>query len=326
VHLADLRQLTFGGENAEAYFSPDGREIVFQSTRDGAACDQMFVMSLETGAVRRISSGAGQATCGFFLFPAGDRVVYSTTEGAGSTCPPRPSRDQGYVWPLHAFDVVSARRDGSDKQVLFGGAGYDAETTAAFDGSLLVFTSSRDGDLELYTARPDGTGLRRFTHEPGYDGGAFFSPDSSKIVWRASRPKGDALEAYKADLARGVVRPTKLEIYVASAAGGNARAVTQNGRENFAPSFLPDSRRVIFASNVEAGPASGGPPNFDLFVVDPDAPPTASGAPPLERITYTDAFDGFPMFSPNGKFLVFASNRLGAAPGDTNLFVARWVE
>jgi Tol biopolymer transport system component len=325
-HLAELRQLTFGGENAEGYWSPDGRSIIFQSTRDGAACDQIYTMDLGSGATRRISSGQGKTTCSFFFYPEGKRLLYASTFASGPGCPAKPDRSQGYVWPLDEFDIYSAALDGSDLRPLITGKGYDAEATVAFDGSRIVFTSTRDGDLEIYTAKPDGTDLHRITDAPGYDGGAFFSPDSSKLVWRASRPKGTALEDYRALLAKGLVRPTSLEIMVAGSEGQGMRAVTNNGKANFGPWFFPDSRRVIFSSNLDAAPAARGAPNFELYVVDSDGPPTVTGMPALERITHYDGFDGFPMFSPDGEHLVFASNRHGATPGETNLFVARWVE
>lgn len=324
-HLAGLRQLTQGGENAEGYFSPDGRSLVFQSTRDGAGCDQMYVMELGSGETRRLSNGQGKTTCGFFAYPRGERIVYSSTFASDPACPPKPDRSQGYVWPLDEFDIYSAKPDGSDVQPLVRGKGYDAETTIAPNGSRLVFTSTRDGDLELYTAKLDGSDIRRITNTPGYDGGAFFSPDSTKLVWRASRPAGAALEEYKRLLEKGLVKPGELEIVVAGVEGQNPRTITKNGKANFGPSFMHDSRRVIFASNVDAV-AGHGLPNFDLYVVDPDGPLTQTGVPALERITFYDGFDGFPMFSPDGEHLVFASNRLGKTAGETNLFVARWIE
>jgi len=280
-HLADLRKLTSGGENAEAYWSPDGRSLIFQATREGDACDQMYVLDLGTGETRRVSSGKGRTTCGFFFYPTGDRILYSSTEATGPGCPPKPDRSQGYVWPLDPHDIYAAKPDGSAVVPLIAGPGYDAEATMSFDGKRLVFTSTRDGDLELYTAKSDGSDVRRITREPGYDGGAFFSPDGTRLVWRASRPTGEALDRYRAMLARGLIQPTHLEIMVADASGGRAHAITNNGRENFAPSFLPDSRRVIFASNVAANAASGGPPNFDLYVIDPEGPLTLTGGPAL---------------------------------------------
>ncbi|WP_437336981.1 hypothetical protein WME98_34390 [Sorangium sp. So ce296] len=330
-HLADLRQLTFAGENAEAYWSPDGRKLIFQSTRDGNACDQQYVIDLESGEVRRVSNGQGKTTCGYFLFPAPPapaqpRVLFASTHAAGEACPPKPDHSQGYVWPLDEFDIYTANPDGSDLRPLIQGKGYDAEATVAFDGSRLVFTSTRDGDIELYTAKLDGSDVRRITSTPGYDGGAFFSPDSTKLVWRASRPTGAALDDYRALLAKGLVRPSALEIFVAGADGQNPRAVTRNGRANFAPYFLPDSRRLVFASDFSTPQGARGMPNFDLYLVDSEGPPGPDGVPPVERVTFYEGFDSFPMFSPTGEHVVFASNRYGAKPGETNLFVARWVE
>jgi TolB protein len=326
-HLTELRQLTFAqGENAEGYFSPDGRRLIFQSTRDGYGCDQQFVMDLGSGETHRVSNGQGRTTCGFFYFPAGDRILYSSTFASGAACPPKADRSLGYTWALDEFDIYQAKADGSDLRLLIGGPGYDAETTMAFDGSRIVFTSTRDGDLDLYTAKPDGSDIRRITNTPGYDGGATFSPDSSRLVWRASRPTGAELDEYKALLAKHLVKPTALEIYVGGAEGQDPRPITRNGKANFAPAFLHDSRRVIFASNIDASPSPGMAPNFDLYLVDPDAPPTTAGMPPVERVTFYDGFDSFPMFSPDGEHLVFASNREGSKPGETNLFVARWAD
>jgi Tol biopolymer transport system component len=314
--LRNLRQLTFGGENAEAYFSFDGRELVFQSTRDGAACDQEFVMRTDGSGLRRVSTGAGAVTCGYF-FPDGDRIVYSSTHGTmGPACPPRPDRSEGYVWALHDYQLYTARPDGTDLRPLAPSPGsYNAEATASRDG-WIVFTSTRDGDLDLYKMRLDGSGLTRLTSAPGYDGGAFFSADGKRIVWRASRPAaGEELEDYQALLAKKLVRPSRLEIWVMNADGTEPRQVTRLGAASFAPFFHPDGRRIVFATNVR-DPRG---PNFDLYLVNDDG----SG---LEQITAYDGFDGFPMFSPDGRTLVFASNRKGRRLGETNVFLADWVE
>ena len=314
-HLANVRQLSFGGENAEAYWSFDGKLLIFQSTRDGAPCDQQYVMDGSGSDVRRVSSGAGRTTCGYF-FPDGSRILFSSTHEAGAACPAPPDMSQGYVWALSDYQIYTARPDGSDLRVLAPAPGtYTAEATISKDG-WIVFTSTRDGDLDMYKMRLDGSGLTRLTSEPGYDGGAFFSADGRRIVYRASRPApGKEMDDYRALLARKLVRPGKLEIMVMDADGSNVRQVTRLGAGSFAPFFFPDGRRIIFSSN--AGDPKGR--NFDLFLVNDDG----TG---LERVTTYDGFDGFPMFSPDGRKLVFASNRNGAKRGETNLFVADWVE
>jgi TolB protein len=315
--LANIRQLTHGGENAEAYFSADGRRLVFQSSREGETrCgDQIYVMEVESGAARRVTSGEGRTTCGYF-FPAGDRLLYSSTHRAAEVCAPRPDYSRGYVWPLHDHDIYLSRLDGGAERALTTSPGYDAEATISPDGSRIVFTSVRDGDLEIYTMDADGRNVVRLTNESGYDGGAFFSPDGRRIVYRAHHPpEGPELEDYRALLAASLIRPTRLEIWVMDADGSNKRQVTRNGAANFAPFFHPDGRRVIFSSNLHAPTGR----DFDLYLIGVDG----TG---LERVTTSPEFDGFPMFSPDGRRLVFASNRNAARRGDTNVFIADWVE
>jgi Tol biopolymer transport system component len=314
-HLANIRQLSFGGENAEAYWSFDGKLLIFQSTRDGALCDQQYVMEPDGSKIRRVSTGTGRTTCGYF-FPDGSRILYSSTHEAGPACPPQPDMSLGYVWPLSDYQIFTARPDGSDLRVLAPSPGnYTAEATVSKDG-WIVFTSTRDGDLDLYKMKLDGSGLTRLTSEPGYDGGAFFSADGKRIVYRASRPApGKEMDDYRAMLARKLVRPGKLEIMIMDADGSNVRQVTKLGAGSFAPFFFPDGKRIIFSSNAGDPKAR----NFDLFLVNDDG----TG---LERVTTYEGFDGFPMFSPDGRKLVFASNRNGAKRGETNLFVADWVE
>lgn len=314
-HLRNVRQLTFGGENAEAYFSFDGRWLVFQSTRDGAACDRLYVMRAGGDGLRQLSSGKGRVTCGYFL-PGDERVIYASTHATAPGCPPRPDLSKGYVWALHDYQLYTARPDGSDLRVLAPAPGsYNAEATVSRDG-WIVFTSTRDGDLELYKMRADGSGLVRLTNTPGYDGGAFFSADGKRIVFRASRPAGEAeLTEYRSLLAQKLVRPGRLEIFTMAADGSDVRQVTRLGAASFAPFFHPDGRRIVFASNV--GDPRGR--NFDLYLVGEDG----TG---LERFTANETFDGFPMFSPDGRQLVFASNRNARVPGETNVFIAEWVE
>jgi Tol biopolymer transport system component len=315
VRLSNLRQLTFGGENAEAYWSSDGRSLIFQFAGEGVPCDQIYVMNLEDGAVNMVSTGQGRTTCAY-LFPGAQRLLYSSTHLASPDCPPPADYSRGYVWKLYeSFDVFSAAADGSDVRRLTDTPGYDAEATVSTDGERIIFTSVRDGDLDLYTMNADGGDVRRITDTLGYDGGAFFSRDGKRIVWRASRPETpEEQEAYRELLRVSQIRPMNLEVFVADADGSNARQVTDNGAANFGPYFFPDGKRIIFASNM-----AGGGRNFELFMINDDG----SG---LEQVTFEESFDGFPMFSPDGTKLVFASNRHGAAEGNTNLFIADWVD
>ncbi len=318
-HLKNIRQLTFGGENAEAYFSSDGKELIFQSTRNSLKCDQIFTMKVDGSDVRMVSTGKGRTTCAYF-FPEGSRVIYASTHLGGDDCPPVPPRRAGgrYVWPVYkSYDIFSASPDGGDLRRLTDAEGYDAEATISPDGEKIVFTSARDGDLELYTMNPDGIDQRRITRVPGYDGGAFFSPDSQSICFRASRPRGEDLQVYWELLAQELVEPSALEIFVCDARGGNIRQVTQNGAANFCPFFHPSGRKLIYASNQ----ADSGGHNFDLFLVDLE-----SGEE--ERVTFDPTFDAFPMFSPDGKKLVWGSNRNPHPdrPRDTNIFIADWME
>lgn len=316
-HFADLRQLTFGGENAEAYWAFSGQQLIFQASPPGAGCDQIYRMNIATrpAQVARVSTGQGATTCAYFL-PGDREIVYASTHLGGATCPPKPDRSQGYVWALYpSYDIFRANADGSGLRALTSTPGYDAEATVCgVDGSI-IFTSVRDGDLDLYRMNADGSDVKRLTNEPGYDGGAFFNADCSKIVWRASRPAGQQLADYQTLLGQGLVRPTKLELYVANADGSDARQVTYLDVASFAPFFYPSSDRIIFSSNY--GDPAGR--EFDLWSIDVDGTD-------LERITHAQGFDGFPMFSPDGRWIAFGSNR-ATAPGqhDTNVFLARWI-
>jgi Tol biopolymer transport system component len=316
VHLANIRQLTSGGENAEAYWSADGKSLIFQSKRDGMDCDQIFEMDKDGGNVHRLSNGKGRTTCSY-IFPDGKKILYASTFLSGDACPPAPDYSKGYVWKLYpSYEIFIANRDGSGIKRLTNNPGYDAEATLSPDGKTIIFTSLRNGDLDLYTMRPDGSHVKRITKDLGYDGGAFFSRDGKRIVWRASRPKTDAeIAAYHELIAESQIRPMALELFVADATGKNARQITHNGAANFGPYFFPDAKRIIYASNV----GDPGGRNFDLWMIKDDG----TGA---EQITFNDSFDGFPMFSPDGKSLVFASNRNGKEKGETNLFLADWVE
>lgn len=311
-----MRQLTFGGNNAEAYFSRDGRSLVFQRQEDaGTGCDQQYVMRVDGTGLRRVSNGAGRTTCGYF-FDNDRRILYSSTHEHSPACPAPPDRSQGYVWPLGHFEIYSQRLDGGDRRRLTSNGAYNAEATVSPDGQRVIFTSTKDGDIELYTMRTDGSDIRRVTHRVGYDGGAFFSPDGRHIVWRAQYPASAADSAdYRRLLAERLVRPSRLELWIADADGSNPRQVTRLGGANFAPFFHPDGKRIIFSSNHEAPRER----NFELYLVNLDG----SG---LEQITESPEFDGFPMFSADGRQIVWASNRNAATSGDTNIFIADWVE
>jgi TolB protein len=314
-HLRNIRQLTFGGENAEAYFSSDGKKLIFQSTRDGRECDQIYTMNIDGSDARLVSTGDGRTTCSYF-FPGDKRILYSSTHLGAKQCPPRPDFSQGYVWAVYdTFDIFTANPDGSDVKQLTDVAGYDAETTVSRKGKL-VFTSMRSGDLDIYTMDADGRNMKRLTTELGYDGGPFWSYDGKQIVYRAYHPQSEKEKAeYIALLKQNLIRPTVLDIWVMKADGSGKRQVTNLSKASFAPYFFPDGKRIIFSSNV-ADPKGR---DFDLYKINTDG----TG---LERITYNDTFDGFPMFSPDGKKLVFASNRNAKTRGDTNIFIADWIE
>jgi TolB protein len=317
-HLADVRQLTFGGENAEAYFSPDGKKLIYQSTAQRGGCDQQYVMDLATGETKLVSSGKGRTTCGYFSYPAGDRILYASTEAADTSCPPPPDRSRGYIWGVYpAYEIYTARADGSDVKRITNAPGYDAEATWCHKGGKIIFTSLRDGDLDLYEMNESGGDVKRLTTAPGYDGGAFYNADCTEIVWRASRfDDPTQLGEYRQLLDEGFVRPAKMELWVAKADGSNAKQITKNGAANFGPFFTPDQKRIIYSSNV-LDPRGR---EFDIFILNKDG----SGEP--ERITTAPAFDGFPIFSPDGKWLVWGSNRSNPEGRETNLFIARWVE
>jgi Tol biopolymer transport system component len=289
-HLRNLRQLTFGGENAEAYFSADGKKLIFQSTRDGYPCDLIYTMNADGSDVRLISTEKGRTTCSYF-FPNGKRILYSSTHLGSKECPPRPDFSKGYVWAIYpSYDIFTAKADGSDLKQLTTTAGYDAETTISHSGKL-VFTSMRDGDLDIYTMNANGRNVRRLTNELGYDGGPFWSYDGKQIVYRAYHPQTEKEKAdYVALLKQNLIRPTVLDIWAMNADGSNKRQVTHLNKASFAPYFFPDGRRVIFSSNV-ADPRGR---DFDLYMIKTDG----TG---MERITFNDTFDGFPMFSPDGQ-------------------------
>lgn len=315
-HLANIRQITVGGNNAESYFSRSGKQLIFQRQEEvNTGCDQQYIINVDGSGLRRVSNGLGRTTCGYF-YDNDRRIFYSSTFKNSPDCPPVPDRSHGYVWPLGHLEMYTSRTDGSDLRQLTDNGAYNAEGTLSPDGKTIIFTSTRDGDIELYTMNVDGSNVRRLTNRVGYDGGAFFSPDGSKIIWRAGYPATAADSAdYLSLLSQRLVRPSRVELWISDADGGNPRQITRLGGANFAPFFHPDGKRVIFSSNYE-NPRSR---NFDLYLIGLDG-----GG--LTKITAHSDFDGFPVFSPDGRKLVWASNRNPEKEGETNLFIADWVE
>ena len=323
-HLKNIKQLTFGGDNAEAYWSFDNSKLVFQSNNKkwGLNCDQIFTMNaskpLDSAEIpQRISTGFGRTTCSYFL-PGDSTIIYASTHLVSKNCPPVPKKeDYGnkYIWPVYkGYDIFVADTKGNQLNQLTFNDGYDAEPTISPKGDKIVFTSTRTGDLELFTMNIDGSNVKQVTHELGYDGGAFFSPDGTKLIFRSSRPKTEAeIKEYKNLLAQGLVQPINMELYTCNVDGSDLTKITNLGNANWAPFFHPSGEKVIFSSNHKSKKG------FNLFMINVDG----TG---LEQITYDAVFDAFPMFSPDGKKLVFSSNRNNYGTHDTNLFVADWVE
>jgi TolB protein len=315
-HFKNIRMLTYDGENAEAYFSFDGKKLIYQATFDSMKCDQIFTMNIDGSNRKLMSTGKGRTTCSYY-YPNGKKILYASTHLASENCPPPPDRSKGYVWKLYdSFDIFEVDTDGTNLKQLTNAPGYDAEATISPKGNKIVFTSLRDGDPEIYTMNLDGSNQTRLTFEKGYDGGPFYSPDGTKIVFRASRPKTeDQLADYHDLVENGYVRPTALEIFVMDADGKNMRQITNLGSASFAPFFHPSGKKIIFSSNYQGDNTR----DFNLYMINIDG----TG---LERITYNPTFDGFPMFSPDGKHIVFASNRFDKKGTETNIFIADWIE
>lgn len=326
MHFKNIQQLTFGGDNAEAYWSYDGKYLVFQRTnsKDGIPCDQIFVGKVPTKKAEKfnykmVSTGKGRTTCAFFT-KDGKHIIYASTHLGSEACPPTPDRAKygnKYIWPLYnTFDIFMADLNGKIVKQLTNSKGYDAEATLSPDGKKMIYTSTKDGDIDLYIMDLASGKEQRITNMTGYDGGAWFSPDGTKLIWRASRPKTESeIKEYKDLLAENLVAPTNMEVWVANADGSNPQMVTNLEKANWAPNFMPDGKRFIFCSNHEY--KRGFP--FNMYMADADGGN-------ITKISRDKGFDAFPMFSPDGKKIVFCSNRNNGGTRDTNIFIADWVE
>ncbi|HWR58094.1 MAG TPA: hypothetical protein VN328_04325 [Thermodesulfovibrionales bacterium] len=321
-HMKNVTQLTFDGDNGEAYFSWDSRRLIFQSNRNDNKCDKIWTMSTDGTDKKMVSPNQGANTCSFF-FPDG-RIIFASTSHFAGDCPPKPKVPAGshYYWPLYPYNIFVANSDGSNLRKITDNFRYDAEPIVSSDGRQIVFGSQREGNFDVYVMNADGSNLRRLTNRFGYNGGPWFSPDSRKIVWRAWYPETEAEKAQWRDcMEKNYILPFPLDLWVMDSDGSNKKRILHNGATNFAPSWHPDGKRIIFASNMDDWRADikkfGH--NFELYLINIDG--TA-----LERITYNNVFDSFPMFSPDGKKLVWASNRNPNKPRATDIFIADWVE
>ncbi len=321
-HISNMKQLTFGGDNAEAYFSPDGKKLTFQSNNPlfGWPCDQIYYMIIEEAEENKIYqpmpvSKEGRTTCSYYM-PDGKKILYASTFKSSKECPPDPPKTDKYVWAIYPeYDIFISDEYQKLHKQLTNIPGYDAEATVSPKGDKIVFTSTRNGDLDLYIMDINGKNVRQLTNTLGYDGGAFFSPDGTKLVFRASRPQGKDTVEYKELLAKGLVQPTSMELFVINLDGTGMRQITNLGKANWAPFYHPSGKKIIFSSNHHSAKGY----DFQLFMINEDG----TG---LEQITYESKFNAFPMFSPDGKKLVFSSNRNNGGTTDTNLFIADWLE
>jgi len=312
-HWSNLRQLTQGGSNGESYWSPDGKRIIFQSTRDGSNCDQQYIMNADGGEQRLVATGKGVTTCGYFV--DNKHILYASTHEAGASCPMPPDRSKGYVWAVHeGFDIYLADDKGKIEKKLTDAKGYDAEATVNYKIKKIIYTSKSSGDLDLWTMNLDGSGKTQITKSEGYDGGPVYSRDGSKIVWRAYHPDTpEKKKVYQDLLKENLTAPMKMELWVADANGANAKQITSNGCANFAPTFTPDGKKILFASNMHKCDSS----LFELYLVNLDGSQQ-------EKITDFGKFTSFPEFSPDGKKLIFSSSHQGKSNYEFNIFSVDW--
>ena len=323
LHMSNLTQLTFDGDNGEAYFSFDGKQLIYQSSRGGYDCDKIWTMNIDGSGKRMVSPDHGAHTCAFF-FPGAQQLVFASTSHLEGACPPRPELPDHirYAWPLYPYDIVRVNPDGSGLQALTDNPNYDAEPIVSADGKHIVFGSQREGDFDIYRMNADGSDVMRLTDTLGYDGGPWFSPDGTKIAWRAWHPQTDEEKAqWRDNMTKDYIVSTPLDIWVMDADGGNKKRLTDNGATNWAPSWHPDGKRIVFSSNMDdwREDIQQFGHNFELYLINADG----TG---LERITYNTVFDSFPMFSPDGSKIVFGANRNPAKPRATDVFIADWNE
>lgn len=331
-HLTNIRQLTFGGENAEAYLNIQCNKLVWQAKEPGYPDDQIFEMNLDGSGKRLISTGLGRCTCSYFT-PNGKWIYFSSTHAKQPQGQAPLDFSKGYVWMVNPNFVMYKRlasAPASDPKTMKGTPGdppnvdfkpvidkpnaYVAETTIAPNAKWMTWTSDFQGDLEVYKSDLNGNHIKRLTNKVGYDGGPFVSWDSKWIVYRRDTLSTPTeTKDYKDLLKQSLIRPTKLEIWIMDANGNHKRQITHLNCASFAPFLAPDDKHIIFSSNY--GDPKGR--EFDLFMINVDG----TG---LERITKTPGFDGFPMFTRDGKKLVWCSNRNGKEPFETDVFVADW--
>jgi len=313
-HLSNVKQLTSGGQNAEAYWSPDGKRLIFQSTRGGGQCDQEYIMNADGSDQHLVSTGKGRTTCGYFL-PDGKHILYASTHLGGDACPPPADRSKGYLWAVYAsYDIFVANDDGTDLKRITDAAGYDAEGTVNWKTKKILYTSMASGDLDLWTMNLDGSGKKQITRSYGYDGGGVFSRDGKMIVWRGNHPETPELKKTYADLLKdNLTSPMKMELFVADANGNHIRQITHTGCASFAPTFTPDGKQILFSSNMHDCDGR----KFELYIINVDG----TG---LKRVTDYDTFTSFPEFSPDGKTLVFVTDWKASARYEFNVFTADW--
>ncbi len=313
-HMANVRQLTNGGQNAEAYWAPDGKRLIFQSTRGEAKCDQEYIMNADGSDQHLVSTGKGRTTCGYFL-PDGKHIVYGSTHLAGDACPADADRSKGYVWAVYpSYDIFLAKDDGTDVKRLTSTDGYDAEATINWKTKSMVYTSMASGDLDLWTMKLDGSAKKQITKSFGYDGGAVYSHDGKKMIWRAGYPKDEAQKKRYTELLKdNLTSPMKMELFISDADGKNVKQLTDFNCASFAPTFTPDDQQILFSSNKHNCDGR----KFELFVINVDG----TG---LKQVTELGGFTSFPEFSPDGKKLVFVTDWHGKSQYEFNVFTADW--